>query len=103
VRILLDECVPARLARELAGHEVTTVRRMQWASLSDRQLLDRASSEFDVLLTGDRSMEFQQALPQTLALITVVSRSIEFQALTAFLPEIRSALDTIHPGDQSAY
>jgi predicted nuclease of predicted toxin-antitoxin system len=72
VRVLLDECVPARLAREIPGHAVTTVRRMQWASLNDSRLLRRASEEFDVLLTVDQSIKFQQVVPPNLALITCI-------------------------------
>lgn len=49
MRILLDECVPARLGRELVGHEVRTVPEMGWASKENGVLLSLAEGEFDVV------------------------------------------------------
>ena len=51
MRILLDECVPRRLRRELSGHDVDTVAEMGWASLENGPLLEMASGKFDILLT----------------------------------------------------
>jgi hypothetical protein len=48
VRILLDECLPARPALELTGHQATTVRRSGWTGLKNEELLRRASQEFEV-------------------------------------------------------
>jgi hypothetical protein len=101
VRILLDECVPARLAGEIPGHDVTTVRRMQWAGFNDGTLLRRASAEFDVFLTVDQSLGFQQVLPPGLALLTLVSRSIEIHALRPLIPAILLELKNIKPGEMS--
>jgi predicted nuclease of predicted toxin-antitoxin system len=56
VNILLDECVPARLARELATHSVTTVQRRGWAGIMNGDLLALAQNEFDVLITVDRKV-----------------------------------------------
>jgi hypothetical protein len=73
---------------------------MQWASLNDSRLLRRASEEFDVLLTVDQSIEFQHVLPPNLALITLVSRSIEIHALRTFIPDILRTLESIRAGDK---
>jgi hypothetical protein len=54
VRILLDECVDRRLAREIVGHDVKTVPELGWAALTNGELLARAAQEFDVFLTVDR-------------------------------------------------
>lgn len=62
MRILLDECVDARLAREIAGHEVRTVPQMGWAGFKDNDLLGVAESSFDALVTSDQNLEFQQSL-----------------------------------------
>jgi hypothetical protein len=59
---LLDECVPARLARELAAHNVTTVQRRGWAGIKNGDLLRLAQSDFDVLITVDRRISEQQEL-----------------------------------------
>ena len=62
MNILLDECVPARLARELAPHSVTTVQRRGWAGIKNGDLLALAQNEFDVLITVDRKLSEEQDL-----------------------------------------
>jgi hypothetical protein len=55
VKILLDECVDRRLARELAGHEVKTVPQMGWAGIKNGELLTLAEKEFEAFVT-DRNL-----------------------------------------------
>ena len=62
MNVLLDECVDARLAREIVGHQVQTVPRAGWAGLSDRLLLEKAEKSFDAFITTDTNIEFQQNL-----------------------------------------
>ena len=72
MNILLDECVPARLARELAPHSVATVQRRGWAGIKNGDLLALAQNEFDVLITVDRKISEQQDLPNvTIAVVLV--------------------------------
>jgi uncharacterized protein DUF5615 len=52
VKILLDECVDRRLAKDIAGHEVKTVPQMGWAAIKNGELLCRAEKDFDVFVTG---------------------------------------------------
>jgi hypothetical protein len=59
MRILLDESLPRKLSLELVGHQVQTVQKRGWSGLSNA-LLQLASQEFDVLITADRNLEFQQ-------------------------------------------
>jgi hypothetical protein len=63
VRILLDECLPRRLKRDLVGHQAQTVTEMGWAtSKTNGELLALAESDFDVFLTVDRNLSFQQEI-----------------------------------------
>ncbi len=62
MRILLDESLPRKLALEFSGHEVQTVQKHGWSGLKNGELLRRASAEFDVLVTGDQNIEYQQNL-----------------------------------------
>jgi hypothetical protein len=62
VHILLDESLPRPLGPALIGHAVSTVRDEGWTSLSNGALLREAASRFDVLLTADQNLEFQQNL-----------------------------------------
>jgi hypothetical protein len=60
VKVLLDECIDWRLSGYLPGHEVKTTRQMGWAGIENGELLTRASNDFDVFVTVDRNLSFQQ-------------------------------------------
>lgn len=60
MRVLFDECVPRALRTELPGHEVKTVAEAGWAGAKNGTLLQLATKDFDVLLTVDRNLEYQQ-------------------------------------------
>ena len=64
MKVLLDECVDRRLARDIAGHEVRTVPEAGWAGLKNGELLKRAQEQeqFDVFVTVDRNRPFQRDL-----------------------------------------
>lgn len=62
MRLLLDECVPRRLKKEFAGHEVKTAQEAGFAGLKNGELLRAAQKEFDVPITVDMSMRHQQNL-----------------------------------------
>jgi predicted nuclease of predicted toxin-antitoxin system len=98
MRILLDESVPGRLGSLLTGHTTTTVQRRGWASVKNGKLLALAASEFDVLLTADKGMEYQQnlaALP--VSILIVLARSNRIEDLAAAVPIILSALTELPP------
>ena len=63
MRLLLDECIDRRLVNDLAGHEVRTAAQMGWAGFKNGALLTLAEKEFDVFITVDRNLSFQQNLP----------------------------------------
>ena len=62
MKILLDECVDWRFGRELIGHDVKTARQMGWATIKNGELLTLAAGTFDVFITIDRNLSFQQNL-----------------------------------------
>ena len=62
MKILLDECVDRRLARDLVGHSVSTVPRRGWAGIKNGDLLALAEKEFDAFITVDRKLSTQQDL-----------------------------------------
>jgi hypothetical protein len=59
VRLLLDECVDRRLARDIRGHEISTVSGLEWTGISNADLLVRAAGLYDVFVTVDRNLAFQ--------------------------------------------
>ncbi len=62
MRILIDECVDPRVKLLFSDHQVATVREREWDTLEDGPLLTLAQNEFDVFLTLDGSLEYQQNL-----------------------------------------
>ncbi|MCW5623652.1 MAG: DUF5615 family PIN-like protein [Burkholderiales bacterium] len=98
MRILLDESVPYRLGRFLVGHSVSSVQREGWASTKNGKLLALAASGFDVLLTADKGMEYQQnqdALPMSVLVVRAHSNRLE--AMAQLVPEILAALQNMPP------
>jgi predicted nuclease of predicted toxin-antitoxin system len=76
VRVLLDECLPRRLKRDLVGHDARTTPEMGWASKRNGDLLRLAERDFDVFLTVDRKLQHQQNLSTfNIAVVVLVAPS----------------------------
>ena len=60
MRLLLDECVPARLQRALPSHQVSTVTQEGWSGFKNGKLLALAAARFDVFITVDKNLPYQQ-------------------------------------------
>jgi hypothetical protein len=83
VKVLLDECLDWRLARDNFGHEVKTARQMGWAAITNGELLKLASEHFDVFVAVDRNLAFQQRIGLLPILVVVL------QAKTNRLADLR--------------
>lgn len=101
MRILLDECVPRPLKRELTGYEVQTVVEMGWSGKKNGQLLQLMVQEsFTVFLTTDQNLQYQQNLQQAgVAVIVLVALSNRLNDLVSLMPSVRSVLAMITPGE----
>ena len=76
MNILLDECLDWRLARELTGHEVSTVRDMGWLGIQNGRLLELAQENFEVFITVDHHLPDEQQLARyKLAIVVLRARS----------------------------
>jgi len=62
MNILLDECVPWPLHKLLTGHTCTTAQRCGWRSIKNGELLKLAEGEFDLFITSDQNIRYQQNL-----------------------------------------
>jgi hypothetical protein len=99
MKILLDECVPRRLRNFLPGHEIKTVPEMGWGGIKNGKLLAIAQEEFEVFLTVDQNLPFQQNLARLRICVMVVpSRSNDINDLLPLVPAILAALPTVEPG-----
>jgi Domain of unknown function (DUF5615) len=99
VRLLLDECIDRRLAKEFVGYEVKTVPQMGWAGIKNGQLLALAETEFDAFITVDRNLSFQQNLPQFgIAVVVLHAFSNRLADLKPLAPKILEVLATVTKG-----
>jgi predicted nuclease of predicted toxin-antitoxin system len=100
VKLLLDECIDRRLAKDLAGHDVKTVPQMGWAGIKNGTLLTLAEREFDVLITVDRNLAFQQNLPKfNIAVLVLHAASNRLADLKPLAPKILSTLPALTKGE----
>ncbi len=98
MRILLDEDLPRRLGTLLPGHDVLTVPQVGWAGVKNGKLLALAATKFDVFITMDRGLEFQQSLATlSIAILVVGAPSNRVEHLTPVLPNLLRELDRISP------
>ena len=102
MRILLDECIDRRFARELEGHEAVTVPQAGWAGIKNGELLTRAQAQFDIFVTVDRNLAFQQNIPQfTIAVIVLQAPTNRLKDLRPLLLKLLQALPTVPKGQVS--
>ena len=96
MNVLLDECIPAPLKRHLGPHTVSTVTEMRWAGKKNGELLQLAGERFDVFLTVDRNLRYQQNLLKLpIAVILLVVRDNSIEAILPLLPKVSAAFERI--------
>jgi predicted nuclease of predicted toxin-antitoxin system len=101
MRILLDECLPKDLARELSGHTVKTVPQFGWSSISNGQLLGLIadSGNFDLFLTVDKRLPQENKVSSLpFAIVVLRAKSNRVIHIFPFAPEILRRLDEFQPG-----
>ncbi len=100
MRILLDECIDRRLAQELKGHQVVTVPQAGWAGIRNGDLLAAAQQDFDVFITVDRNLSFQQHLPKfSIAVLVLRARSNRLQDLLPLVTSILAEIPAAQSGE----
>jgi len=100
MRLLLDECVPKRLKRELPGHHVKTVQDMGWAGIKNGALLKLADAQFDALLTVDQGIEHQYNFSGLkIGVVVLLAASNDVDDLRPLLPGVEEALGSLRTGE----
>jgi hypothetical protein len=98
MRILLDESLPVEFRNELHGHAVRSVQEMGWSALKNGELLRRAADLFDVFLTADQNLKYQQNLQSLpIAVAVLVAKSNRIHSLSPLVPQLLSALASLEP------
>src|SRR6267154_2052172 len=91
--------LPRTLKRLLGGHECRTVQEMGWSGKKNGVLLSLAELEFDVLVTVDQGIEYEQNLAnRRMAVLVLTGRSNQIEDLEPIIPAALAALRSIHPG-----
>ena len=99
MRILFDENVPRKLRQHLIGHSVSTVQEMGWATYKNGELLKMANNKFDILLTVDKNLRYQNNFTGlNIGVITIVVKFIKLQNLIPLVPDILRKIDIMRLG-----
>jgi len=101
MRILIDECLPARLKNSFvqSGHDCKTVQDAGIANKKNGELLSLADGEWDVLLTNDRNIKFQQNMTgRKISVLVLRANSNRLSDLLPLIPACHSALASIRGG-----
>jgi predicted nuclease of predicted toxin-antitoxin system len=99
VKILLDECLDWRLRREIPGHDVKTVQEMGWQGIKNGRLLALAQTKFEVFITGDLNLSFQQNFSGlNLAIVVLHASSIRLKDTRPLMPKLMDLLAQIKTG-----
>lgn len=99
MRKSLDECIDRRLAAHVPGHEILTVPQAGWAGLKNGELLALAEASFDVFVTVDRNLSFQQPVSRfSIAVIVLRAPSNRLADLRPLVPKLLEVLPTARAG-----
>ena len=98
MRILFDQGTPVPLRNALTGHTVSTAFEMGWSTLVNGDLLATAESQFDVLVTTDHNLQYQQNLTGRRLAILVLPFA-NWPRLQKHLPTIVSVVEDLTPGE----
>lgn len=99
--LLLDECVPRPLKRDLVGHDVRHVVDMGWSSKRNGELLRlMVASRFEALLTVDQNLSFQQNLrASNIGVVLVLAKTNRIKELRPLVPQMLEALSHVKAGE----
>ena len=99
MNVLLDECVDWRLSRDLTGHDIKTARQMGWTMIKNGDLLVLAEQQFEVFVTVDRNLSFQQNLVSfKIAVVVIRARTNRLADLRPLVPKLLAVLPSVRPG-----
>ena len=97
MKVLVDECVPLKLVRLLTGHNFSTAQQKSWDGFTNGKLLALAEPEFDLFLTSDRNLQYQQNLKGRKIAILLLSTN-HWPTLKSQVPLVQTAVDKIQTG-----
>lgn len=98
-QVLFDEDVPRQLRRDLPEFHIRTVQEEGWSSVRNGELLHRSSQVFDVLVTADKRLRYQQNISRyNIGVVVIATRDTRLPRLREVIAELRTAIDAVTPG-----
>ena len=92
--------MPHKLRLRLPEFDAWTVLRMGWAGIKNGELLRLADESFDVLVTGDQNIPYQQNLSRfSLGIVLLRTPGTRFQDIQPYIEQIRDAITAVAPGE----
>jgi hypothetical protein len=102
MNILLDECLPRKLKYQITGHLVQTVPEMGWSGTKNGALLRLAEAQFDVFITADQNIQYQQNLQSSvLGVIVLIAPNNRLETLKPIVPKLLIEIATVKAGEIS--
>jgi hypothetical protein len=100
MRVLLDECLPRKLKFEFPDHKVRTVPGAGWAGKENGELLKLAEKSFDIFITNDQNLVFQQNIKAlNISIIVLSVKSNRLKDLLLYVSQIKLAIGRITTGE----
>jgi len=100
LRLLLDESVPGRLRRHLTTHDVDSVHDREWDGLKNGALLQAAEVEYDVLVTADQNIPYQQQIPRfRIRVVVLAGVSNRLEDLVPLVPDLLERCEELQEGE----
>jgi predicted nuclease of predicted toxin-antitoxin system len=99
MKILIDECLPRKLKNALSNHDVQTVPQAGWAGEKNGELLSLMSDVYDVFITVDSNMQYQQNLADmSVGFILLSAKNNKLETPLPLISDVEIALETIESG-----
>lgn len=98
MRILLDECVPWPMHRLLPQHSITSVQAQGWSGIRNSELLRRAEADFDLFITSDQNIRYQQNLAEHKIAIVELSTN-DLRRIRAAAALIKEGVENIQAAE----
>ena len=98
MRILLDECVPWPMHKLLVGHECSTAQREGWAGVKNGELLRLAEGKYDLFITSDQNIRYQQNLADRRLPVLELSTN-KLRRIAAVADLILAAIASMQPAE----
>jgi hypothetical protein len=98
VKILLDACAPRPLRRFLSGHSVSTAQEMGWGGLKNGDLLREAETQFEVFISTDQNLKYQQQVAGRKLAVLVLPTN-DWPRIRSKGKEIAARVATLKPGE----